>query len=136
MKFKSAVDWWFYLVIIVAIAIVLIAVIPAVHSGELSVVSGAATIFVSLALPTWLLFSTSYRIDAKTLLVRSGPFTWTVPLNEVQSISPSRSVLSAPALSLNRLEIQYGRGKRILVSPADQEAFIDAMNSATHAKVG
>lgn len=134
MKFKSAVDWWFYLVIIAAIAIVFVAVIPPVLGGEISIIFGGATVIVSLGLPIWLLFSTSYRVDTKSLVIRSGPFSWTIPLNEVQSIKPSRSALSSPALSLNRLEIRYGRGKRVLVSPADHDAFIDAVKKTTRTK--
>ncbi len=134
MKFKSAVDRWYYFVIITAAAIVLLAVVPAVRSGELSILFGGATIVVSLGLPIWLLFSTNYRIDAKSLRIRSGPFSWTIALDEIRSISPSRSVLSSPALSLHRLEIQYGPGKRILVSPADHDAFIEAVNQATRNK--
>ncbi len=135
MKFKSAVDWWYYLVIVAATVIVLFAVIPLVRSGELSIVFGAATIIVSLGLPVWLLFSTNYQIDAKSLRIRSGPFVWTIALDEIQSIAPSKSVLSSPALSLNRLEILYGRGKRILVSPANPVEFVAAVNQATRTKV-
>jgi len=134
MKFKSAVDGWYYLVIVSAAAIVLLAVIPAVRSGELSIIFGAATFVVSLALPVWLLFSTSYRVDTTSLRIRSGPFSWTIALEQIQSMAPSKSVLSSPALSLRRLEIQYGPGKRILVSPADHDAFIDAINQARRNK--
>ena len=132
MKFKSAVDWWYYLVVVLAAAIAFSAVVPAVLGGELSFVLGAATILLTLLLPVWLLVSTRYEIDAKTLLIRSGPFSWRIALSEVQSVKPSRSLLSSPALSLNRLEIQYGGGRRILVSPEDHDAFIDAISRVQH----
>ena len=134
MKFKSAVDGWYYLVIVSAAAIVLLAVAPAVRSGELSLFFGAATFVVSLALPVWLLFSTSYRVDATSLRIRSGPFSWTIALDQIRSMAPSKSMWSSPALSLHRLEIRYGQGKRILVSPADHDAFIDAVNQARRNK--
>jgi len=134
MKFRSAVDWWYYLVIVAAMAIVLFAVIPPMRSGELSIILAAITIIVSLGLPVWLLISTNYQIDTKSLRIRSGPFSWTIALDEIQSIAPSKSVLSSPALSLDRLEIQYGPGKRILVSPADHEAFIEAVKQAKRDK--
>lgn len=134
MKFKSAVDRWYYLVIVAAAVIVLLAVVSAVRSGELSILFGGATIVVSLALPIWLLLSTNYQIDTKSLRIRSGPFSWTIALDQIQSIAPSKSVLSSPALSLDRLEIRYGAGKRILVSPVDHDAFIEAVNQATRKK--
>ena len=135
MKFNSAVDWWYYLVIVTAAAIVLLAIVPAIETGELSIFSGAATIVLSLGLPIWLLFSTNYQIEANSLRIRCGPFSWTIALDQIQSITPSKSVLSSPALSLNRLEIQYGPGKRILVSPADHDAFIEAVNQAARRKI-
>jgi hypothetical protein len=36
-------------------------------------------------------------------------------------------VLSSPALSLNRLEIRYGNGKRMLLSPQDAAGFLKAI---------
>jgi len=128
MKFKSAVDRWYYMVIISAAIVVLLAVVPPMISGHLSIPLGAATIFLSLALPVWLLFSTSYHVDAEFLLIKSGPFSWTIPLAGVESIEPSRSWMASPALSLDRLEIRYSDGRRILVSPLDRVTFLDAVN--------
>jgi hypothetical protein len=45
----------------------------------------------------------------------------------IARIVPSNSLESAPALSLTRLRIDYGVGKSILVSPADQQAFLRAI---------
>jgi hypothetical protein len=90
------------------------------------VVIGVAAIIV-FGLPVWLLFSTYYVVEANTLKIRSGPFGWSILISEIKSVRPSRSVLSSPALSLNRLEIQYGRGQSILVSPEDIEGFKNAI---------
>jgi hypothetical protein len=128
MKFKSAVDWWYHLVIITAAIVVVLVVIPPMISGHLSIPLGGATLLLSLALPVWILFSTAYHVDAKCLKIRSGPFSWKILLADVQSIEPSRSWLSSPALSLDRLEIRYGNGRRILVSPRDRAGFLDAVN--------
>ena len=128
MIFKSAVDWWYYVMIIVVAIVVLFAIVPPIGSGHLSIPLGGAIVLLSLGLPVWLLFSTSYRVDAESLLVKSGPFSWAIPLAEVQSVVPSRSPVSSPALSLDRLEIRYGSGKSILVSPVDREAFLEAVD--------
>jgi hypothetical protein len=42
-------------------------------------------------------------------------------------MTESRSPFSSPALSLDRLQIDYGAGKSILISPADKEGFIEAI---------
>ena len=128
MIFKSAVGWWYYVVIVAVAIVVLFSIVPPIRSGHLSVALGGAIVILSLGLPLWLLFSTSYRVDAQFLFVKSGPFSWTIPLTEIQSIEPSRSLISSPALSLDRLEIRYGNGKSVLVSPADRESFLETVS--------
>lgn len=136
MVFNSAVDWWYYVLIVVVAIVVLFSVVPPMQRGQLSILLGTAVIILSLCLPVWLLFSTSYGTDAESLYIRSGPFSWTIPLAEIESVKPSRSSWSSPALSLDRLEIRYSGGKRILVSPRDRESFINAVTTGKTAKGG
>lgn len=80
----------------------------------------------------WLFATTGYTFAGEELLVRSGPFSWRVPLAKIDTVKPSRSMLSAPALSLDRLEICYGRST-ILISPADREGFLqDLLGKCPH----
>lgn len=128
MAFRSAVDWWFYAVVAVAGTVAVVAVLPVVASGTPGQVAlGLGTLLIAVGLPLWLLFSTEYRVESKTLLVRSGPFRWTIPLADISSVRESNSALSSPALSLKRLEVTYGRGKSILLSPADRDGFLAAL---------
>ena len=106
MEFRSAVDGWF-----IALALVL----PAV------------TALVAVGLPVWLMVSTVYRVAGGMLTIRSGPFRWVIPLAEIETVKPSRSLLSSPALSMRRLEIRYAGGRSILVSPTDPERFLRAL---------
>ena len=67
--------------------------------------------------------NTYYEIVGTDLLVRSGPLKWTIPVADIQEITPSRNMLSAPALSLDRLKIRFGKRVFILVSPEDKDGF-------------
>jgi hypothetical protein len=128
MRFRSAVDTWFYIVALVLPAAILIFVaanVGAAHTETMVIIGGSAVI--ALGLPVWLLLSTYYDIQAGVLTIRSGPFRWSVPISDITSVEASRSLLSSPALSLNRLEIQYGRGKTVLVSPKDIQGFRNAI---------
>ncbi|MDY6982470.1 MAG: PH domain-containing protein [Pseudomonadota bacterium] len=78
---------------------------------------------LALGLPLWLLFSTGYTLDATELRVKSGPFSWKVPLAGIHSVKPTRNPLSSPALSLDRLKIEHARGW-LMISPADKEGFL------------
>lgn len=87
----------------------------------------AAMVFLFLlgaVFPWWVLRSTDYTIDRTTLAVRFGPFRWTIALSDIQRVEPTTSPLSGPALSLDRLRIEYGRGRAMLVSPEDRERFV------------
>jgi hypothetical protein len=128
MAFKSAVDWWFYAAIAVAGAVAVAAVLPVMATERAGQVAfGVGTLLFAVGLPLWLLFSTEYRVVGPALLVRSGPFHWTIPLAEISSVRESNSALSSPALSLKRLEVKYGGGKSILLSPADRDGFLAAI---------
>jgi len=81
------------------------------------------------ALVAWIFAGTSYRVSDTTLAVRSGPLRVTVPLREIRRVTRTRSVLSAPALSLRRLEVQYGPHSTVVISPHDEVGFLDALRS-------
>ncbi len=76
------------------------------------------------ALAIWITFSTYYELGPDALVARSGPFSWRIALADIISIRPSDSSQSSPAMSMDRLEIRYGDGRSLLVSPADQAEFL------------
>ncbi len=127
LRFKSKVDWWFYLVLGALPVMMLATLLPAVTAGHMSLLLVGFILLLSLGLPFWLFLSTNYQINDDQLLIKAGPFKWVVPVNEIESVSPSNSPLSSPALSMDRLELSYSKGKRLLISPADKTAFLAAI---------
>ena len=128
MVFKSAIDGWYYAMMVVTAVVLTVALIGVLKSGAMvGVVIILLAAVLSIGLPLWLMVTTDYTVRTDVLDVKSGPFRWRIPRSEIHSIQPSRSLLSAPALSLNRLEIQYGQSKTILVSPANPERFREAI---------
>jgi uncharacterized membrane protein YdbT with pleckstrin-like domain len=86
---------------------------------------------IGICLPIALLASTRYTITENTLSIRSGLFKWEIPLKEISTIELTNDPLSSPALSLDRLRIEYGQGKYIMISPVNKVEFIrdlQAMN--------
>lgn len=78
----------------------------------------------------WLMRSTYYVVGDTDLVIRSGPFHWTVPWEGIESITPTHNPLSSPALSLDRLWISYRRGgkkRAVMISPLDKEGFLKAV---------
>ena len=92
-----------------------------------------AIFFASMGavLPVWVFVDTRYVIGEGMLLIRSGPFRWRIPLNQIRQIVPARNALSSPALSLDRLRIEYDAGRSRMVSPLDQQGFLAAIRAKT-----
>jgi hypothetical protein len=127
LVFRSKIDLW--LVALVAAVPVLLLAFALEGTGfddRLADLASIAAVVLVLLIFTALYFTTSYTITPDALLVKSGPFSWIVPLREISSIEPTRSPASAPALSLDRLLIRYG-GDELIVSPADKAGFMSAI---------
>lgn len=127
-RFKSKIDrWLLYLLIAVMVFEVVVMSAAAMLAGgplEATFLILAALLIVGLL--GSMLIGTHYTVDGDTLRIACGPFRWKVPIDAIESVEPSRNPLSSPALSLDRLRIQYGK-RRILVSPADKAGFLRAI---------
>ncbi|MFB9973325.1 hypothetical protein FPQ10_05850 [Allobacillus sp. SKP2-8] len=72
----------------------------------------------------WIWFGTGYLVEDGKIVIRSGPFKTTVPIGEIKKLSKTKNPFSAPALSINRMEILYGHYKVALISPDHEEKFV------------
>ena len=98
------------------------------EAGEPGMITSLILVMIGVvALMLWLLLGTHYTVDRGLIRIVSGPFRWKVRLDEIQSVEETRSPLSSPALSLDRLKIVYGNGRRIMVSPADKAGFLKSI---------
>lgn len=125
--FASKIDTWLAAVLIVSALIsaaVGIALLASLHLG--AALAGLALLLIGAVLPLWILGSTRYAVQATVLEVVSGPFRWRIPLREIRSVTPTHNPLSGPALSLDRLRIDYGR-RSMMISPRDKERFIKTL---------
>lgn len=67
-----------------------------------------------------------YVVDKDQFIVRSGIFgTTRVAISDIKSVHKAYNPLSAPALSINRLEVKYGsKFDYLLISPKNRKAFV------------
>ena len=71
-----------------------------------------------------------YHLSARELVVRSGLLRWTIPVVDLHRACRQRSVRPAPALSVDRIRLDFQRGDRVralFISPADPEQFLQAL---------
>lgn len=128
-RFNSKVDTWL-LVLLIAFMLFELVIVAIAAIDNPDPLQGTVLVLASLlfvAFLGWLLFGTHYTVDAGVLRIACGPFRWTISVDQITSVTPTRSPLSSPALSLDRLRIEYGTNRRILVSPADKSGFIRAI---------
>lgn len=130
MTFRSRVDLWLLFVLLASALIALAGAAFALQSGA-GWLLPALIVIVGAALPIRILLSTKYTVNQGQVLVQSGPFRWQIAAVGITQLAPTRSPLSSPALSLDRLRIEYASGKKsLMVSPAEPDAFIRAIQTA------
>ena len=81
-------------------------------------------LLLGVCLPLSLLFFTTYRITDISLRIRSGLFAWEIPIQAISKVESTNDPFSSPALSLDRIRIEYGHAKSVLVSPANKDDFL------------
>lgn len=122
--YTSKIDSWLLAVLLGVAGACVFEGVRMVNARPSGWMGAVFLVLVGIGFPLWLLLSTRYILTTTELQVRGGPFRWNVPLNAITHVAPTRSLVSSPALSLDRLRINYGRGRSIIISPKDKEAFL------------
>jgi hypothetical protein len=128
--YKSKIDMWLALILIGAMIISLIAAVMVLSEGSpgawwVALLTGG----FGFVLPLIILVSTQYTIRDRELIVRSGPFKWRIPIADIKAVTPTSDPLSSPALSLDRLRIDYGEKKSLMISPRDKDGFLRELDT-------
>lgn len=118
------------------VAIIFVPVMAWFESGSSRALLVGLATAPAAGLVVWILLSTHYTLEGRALIVRSGPFRWRIDIESISNVAPVRGISmrvrtsrSSPALSMGRLEITYGAGKRLTISPAQQDAFLKDLAS-------
>lgn len=134
--YKSKIDTWLVVVLAAAIILCTVPFLLSLISGNSDELLPTLPAFViGAGIPLWLMTTTCYTLTDSALLVKSGPFKWQIPIQEINGITPTRNPLSSPALSLDRLRIDYGRGQSIMISPKQKSEFQEHL-AARRAQIG
>lgn len=117
----------------IGIEIILIAYLPIISLfyfvySEFNLI-GTIVIVVLFVFITYLLLSTVYTINnnSKKLVVKSGYFYRKIDIEHIKTIKKSKSWISSPTLSIDRIEISYNKYDSVLISPKNREQFIQEL---------
>ena len=70
----------------------------------------------------------TYILDEKELLVKLGFFyTLKIAYSSITSVQETKNPLSSLAMSIDRIEIEYGKGEYVLISPKNKQEFLKVL---------
>lgn len=130
LTFKSRIDTW---VLVVTLGLVSIAVLGTdsllATESVYGWIGAGVVVVLGILLPLWILVYTGYELGDEQLRIHCGPFRWTVRLDEIANVAPILSASKSPALSSNRLQLELGGGRSIMISPENRDIFLRSLES-------
>ena len=128
--YPTKVDWWLVPVLCLPpVAAGAVCAASALAGSTPGLLVGGAMAVVVMGIYLGLVLPIRYRVSETHLIVRFGVCRRHIPLAEITEVKPTSNPLGAPALSLDRLRVQFGEGvfKAVLVSPKDRDLFLDEL---------
>lgn len=124
-KYRTEVSWKIIgpILAIFSLTIFFISQSGANTNEVLILVAAALVLALYLVLGIW------YEIsDDSILKVRAGVFyNIKVPIEHIHTIEKTNSILSAPASSLDRIELKYNKYDSVIISPRHRDLFIQEL---------
>ena len=70
-------------------------------------------------------FKTRYIIDANKLKIKCGFIPYKpIDIATIKEVARTKSIISSPAPSFDRIVIKYGKYDEIIISPKDKQNFV------------
>lgn len=135
--YPSKIDWWLAPLLWLPPAASLTVCVTLLLQGSLTELPwGLATLLLVAGIYVGLVVPMRYGLDETHLVVRFGICRQRIVLADISAVTPTHNPLSAPALSLDRLRVQYGTGffQAVMISPADRDQFLDELARKTGLK--
>ncbi len=124
--FVSKVDFWLALLLwslsLFTVSVPLWQWKRGTHKSPIQTILMTVILIPFAALMLIPFFGTEYKLTNDQLQVDSGFSVQKIEITDITYITPTRSMSSAPALSLDRIKISY-QDEEILISPKDKSRF-------------
>lgn len=124
LAFNSKIDLWLMIGVLTVVAACFWGAAVIWDSDRIILWPVAAILVVGILAPIWLLVSLRYFLSDENLRVRCGPFRWQIPIRDITAVSPTNDTKASPAMSFDRLQIDYGEDSRLLISPEPRAEFL------------
>ena len=125
--FRTRIDAWLVILIGLAIASCFVQAWSLRSVSPGGSIAAAAIGVLSLVIVLTLTVPCRYTLKGDHLSIQCGVIRKRIPYAQIHGVEASSSPLSAPALSLRRVKILYGRSFQ-LVSPQERGRFIEELS--------
>src|SRR5690606_38454155 len=126
-RFTSKVDAWLAAILVVLLLSAIGVPVALFATGDPQAWVGLISTALILLLLGGLAWPVYYELEDETLLIRFGLVRSRLRYAEIRRVVPTRSMLSSPALSMDRLHVDAGSSLGPLISPRDKSGFLDAL---------
>ncbi len=118
--YKSKIDYW---LVGTMYLLTLIPTVPAlIYAFSWTLI---LLVVILLAFASSLIFNTKYIIENEILFIKCGILPIEkYNIQQIHSIQNTRTIMAAPAISLDRIEIRLTNRKSVVISPLDKHRFI------------
>lgn len=117
--YKSKIDWWMSLVLVYPIFRSILSIIEGEWIGYLGILMCLGFIF-------FISKSTRYIIEEDQLTVKCMFIVNNkIAISKIKKIEKTNSILSSPALSLDRISIKFNKFDEVYISPKEKQSFLN-----------
>lgn len=108
--YRSAVDAWLVTILLAVLLTVLVAVTTSFENPQAKIAGVVSTMISGALMFYGLLWPCAYQLTHETLAIRMRLIKKQIPYRTIRSVESTRSMESAPALSLTRLRVRHESG--------------------------
>jgi membrane protein YdbS with pleckstrin-like domain len=135
LTYNSRIDAWLVVVTGLVLASLLVPGLLLLHFESSHAVTLLGVFALNVLVLLLFCYPCRYAFMVDHLEVQSGAVRMRVPYAEITAVTPSRSLWSGPALSLERVRIDRG-ARFLLVSPVQRDRFMAELRSRAAAARG
>jgi Bacterial PH domain len=124
LAFNSKIDLWLMVLVLTVVAACFWGAAVIWDADRIILWPVAVILLAGILAPIWAMVSLRYFLSDENLRVRCGPFRWQIPIRDITAVSPTNDTKASPAMSFDRLQIDYGDDSRLLISPEPRAEFL------------
>jgi Bacterial PH domain len=122
-KFNSKIDWWLGLPLVYPIFRSIQAIVEGDFLGYFVLALLILIIVIVSKTTRYIINVEKMTLNVKSMYIVND----VIDITKIRKIEKTNSILSAPALSLDRLLVKYNKFDEVYISPKEKQIFIEEL---------